>query len=78
MGMQKEKFEKLLEPLGYFKKKWGDGNDDVFIPHPTSNLCIVCKNGWTLTIEKKYGYKEQPYWRVKCGACKNHWQKTPL
>ena len=76
--MQKEKFEKLLEPLGYFKKKWGDGNDDVFVPHPTSNLCEVCNNGWTLTIEKKYGYKEQPYWRVKCTACKNHWQKQPL
>lgn len=73
--MEKTKFEKLLEPLGNFKKKWGDGNDYVFMAHPTSNLCEVCEHGWTLTIEKKLGYKERPYWRVKCMACKNHWQK---
>lgn len=72
--MKKEYFEKLLEPLGYFKKKWGDGNDDVFIPYQTSNLCLVCKQGWEINIEKKWGYKDIPYWRYKCRACKSTWE----
>ena len=76
--MQKEYFQKLLEPLGKFKRKFGDIDSYVFEPNPTSNLCIVCKQGNYLIIEKKQNHKEQSYWRIKCKACKNFWQNKPL
>jgi predicted Zn finger-like uncharacterized protein len=75
MGMDKTLFEKQLEPLGRFKKKYGDGADNVFVPHPTSNLCPLCLEGHYLVIEKKWGWNDRPYWRVKCRTCKETWKK---
>ena len=76
MGMDKTLFEKQLLPLGRYRKR--EGTDPLFVPHPTTALCPLCQQGDYLTIEKKWSYKDKPYWRVKCRTCKETWQKKPL
>ncbi len=77
--MEQELFKKTLKPLGYFKRRFGCSStdavpDEVFIPHPTTSLCPSCERGWEIYIEKKYGYKDRPYWRWKCRSCKETWE----
>ena len=82
--MKKDQFEKLVKPLGSFKRKWGGHPSDeayqdiVFEPYQTSNLCQACNQGHIIHIERKFSRQNQYYWRWKCTNCKEHWQKEPL
>ena len=71
--MDKTLFRERLKTLGYFKRRYGDEHDEVFISTPTSSICLFCEHGWEIWIERKWGYKEKPYWRYKCRACRETW-----
>jgi transposase-like protein len=78
--MERIKFKQLVESLGKFKViKNGYHSEDYqetkFISNLGQSLCPVCNQGHELHIEKKWGYKDVPYWRWKCVSCKSTWQK---
>ena len=82
MGMKKEQFEKLVEPLGSFKRKWGGHlaeeayEDVVFEPtkaHVPCSDCDLMVRDRVIIIERKLDWKNDPYWRTKCHNCKKKW-----
>jgi hypothetical protein len=86
MGMQKEQFEKLVEPLGYFKRRWTGPEagpdayqDEVFILFEKPKACPDCLTatvGRNVTYEKKVSYNGK--WRTKCRHCKEVWENIRL
>jgi hypothetical protein len=82
MGMKKDLFEKLIEPLGSFKRKWGGHlaeeayEDMVFEPtkaHVPCSDCDLMVRDRVIIIERKLDRDDTPYWRTKCHNCKRKW-----
>jgi hypothetical protein len=80
--MKKDLFEKLVEPLGKFRRKMGGHNteeayeDVVFVPEKTEKPCGDCDlvvEDRIIIIERKLDHSNQPYWRTKCHNCKKKW-----
>ena len=80
--MKKELFEKLVEPLGHFRRKLGGHASDeafediVFEPKKIHKECTDCDlmvKDRVIVIERKFDVKDQPFWRTKCVNCKKKW-----
>jgi hypothetical protein len=87
MGMEKEKFEKLVEPLGRFKRKWGGNGseeayeDIIFEPVRTHKPCGDCDlmvKDRVIILERKVDKDDNTYWRTKCATCKKKWKELRL
>jgi len=80
--MKKEQFEKLVEPLGQFRRKWGghiaeEAYEDMVFepnkPHLPCDACDVMVRGRVIILERKLDRDDTPYWRTKCDVCKRKW-----
>jgi hypothetical protein len=80
--MKKELFEQLVEPLGEFRRQRGgysgeQAYEDIVFelnnPKKPCGDCDLVVKDRVIVIERKFDYKDQPYWRTKCVNCKKKW-----
>jgi hypothetical protein len=80
--MKKEQFEKLVEPLGSFKRKWSghlaeEAYEDMVFelkkPHKPCDDCDLMVRDRVIVIERKRDRDDNTFWRTKCYNCKKKW-----